>query len=62
MKVVICLAINVLVILATMASMVLFKKKKKKKMDGRGVVRTGKGIILVISNEDMDDFIRIIKS
>ena len=31
-------------------------------MDGRGVVRTGKGIILVISNEDMDDFIRIIKS
>ena len=31
-------------------------------MRGRGVVAAGKGITLVVSNEDMDDIIRIIKS
>ena len=31
-------------------------------MFGRGVVRSGKIINLVISNEDMNDIIRIIKS
>ena len=31
-------------------------------MFGRGVVRAGKIINLVISNEDMNDIIRIIKS
>ena len=29
---------------------------------GAGIKRAGKGITLVISNEDMDDIIRIIKS
>ena len=31
-------------------------------MHGRGVVRGRVGITLVITNEDMDDIIRIIKS
>ena len=31
-------------------------------MAGRGVVRAGKGIALVISNEQLPDIIRIIKS
>ena len=31
-------------------------------MRGRSIVRAEKGIILIISNEDMDDVIRIIKS
>ena len=31
-------------------------------MHGEGVVKAGKGIPLVISNEDIDDIIRIIKS
>ena len=34
----------------------------QRKMLGGGVVRTGNGIVLVISNEDMDDIIRIIKA
>ena len=33
----------------------------KIKMGGRGVARAGKGITLIISNEDMDDVIRVIK-
>ena len=33
-----------------------------RKMHGRGVVRARIGITLVITNEDMDDIIRIIKS
>ena len=31
-------------------------------MAGRGVIRAGKGIALVISNEQLPDIIRIIKS
>ena len=31
-------------------------------MHGRGAVRRGKGINIVISNDDMDNIIRIIKS
>ena len=31
-------------------------------MKHEGVVRAGKRIILIISNEDMDDTIRVIKS
>ena len=31
-------------------------------MRGKSVVRTGKGIALVILNEDMDDIIKITKS
>ena len=31
-------------------------------MGQRGVVKASKGVTLVISNEDMDDIIRIIKS
>ena len=38
--------------------MALFKEKLR----AQGVVKTGKGITLAISNEDMDDIIRIIKS
>lgn len=38
--------------------MVLFKEK----MRGKCLVRPGKGITLVISNEDMSDIIRITKS
>ena len=34
----------------------------QEKMRGRGVLRSGKGITLVISNEDMDDIIRSMKS
>ena len=31
-------------------------------MRGRGAIKAGKGINLVISNDNMDDIIRIIKS
>ena len=31
-------------------------------MRGRGAIRAGKGINIVISNDNMDDIIRIIKS
>ena len=34
----------------------------QRKMRGQGVVRAGKGITLVISNEDMNYIIRIVKS
>lgn len=34
----------------------------QRQMHGRGVLRPGKGIILVVLNEDMDDIIRVIKS
>ena len=34
----------------------------QRKMRGQGVARAGKGITLVISNDDMDDIISIIKS
>ena len=34
----------------------------KEKECGKGAVRPGKGFTLFISNEDMNDFIKIIKS
>ena len=36
--------------------------KFKRKINGKGGVRTGKGFTLFISNEDMNDIIKIIKS
>ena len=48
--------------LATMASASAIDAAIQNKMLGRGVRRVQKGIILVISNKDMDYLIRIIKS
>ena len=39
----------------------LKKKKKKKKKPGKGAARAGKGFTLFISNEDMNNVIKIIK-
>ena len=36
--------------------------KFERKISGPGAVRVGKGFILFISNEDVDDIIKIIKS
>ena len=36
--------------------------KKKKKISGKGAFRTGKGFALFISNENMNDIKKIIKS
>ena len=36
--------------------------KFERKIIGKGIVRVGKGFTLFISNEDMDDIIRIIRS
>ena len=36
--------------------------KFERKISGTGAVRVGKGFILFISNEDVDDIIKIIKS
>ena len=36
--------------------------KFEKKISGKGTVRAGKGFILFISNEDMNDIMKIIKS
>lgn len=44
--------------LETMAAVSVVQRQ----MHGRGVLRPGKGIILVVLNEDMDDIIRVIKS
>ena len=38
------------------------KKTIKRKISGKGAVWVGKGLILFISNEDMNDIIAIIKS
>ena len=48
--------------LATMAFASARYGAFQRQMSGKGVVRAGKGINLVISNEDMDDTIRIMKS
>ena len=48
--------------LATMTSPSPIDGAIQMKISGKGIVRAGKGIILVISNEEMDDIIRIIKS
>ena len=34
----------------------------KKKLSGKGAVRAGKGFTLFISNQDMNDILKIIKS
>ena len=52
---------NVLALLATLASASEIDGAIQKKICERGVARTGKGVTLVISNEDMDDIIRIIE-
>ena len=62
MKVAVLLAKNVLALLTTMASASVIDGAIQRKMRAQGVVKTGKGITLAISNEDMDDIIRIIKS
>ena len=46
--------------LTTMVSASVIDGAIQRKMCGWGVVNTGKGILLVISNEDMDDIITII--
>ena len=61
MKVDVPLAKNVLALLATIASTFAIDDAVQRKTRGRGSVKTGKGINLVISNEDMNDNIRIIK-
>ena len=48
--------------LATMTSLSAIDGAIHGKMRGKGVVRAGKGITLVISHKDMDDIIRILKS
>ena len=62
MKVAVPLAKNVLAPLATMASASQIDRAIQRKMSGRRAVRSGKGITLVILNEDMDDVISIVKS
>ena len=48
--------------LATMASASPIDGAIQRKMNGQRAVRSGKRIILVILNEDMDDVISIVKS
>ena len=45
-----------------MASASMIDGANQRKIRGRGIVRAEREITLVISNEDMDDIIRIIKS
>ena len=47
--------------LTTMVSASVIDVAVQRKMFGRVVVNTGKRILLVISNEDMNDIITIIK-
>ena len=61
-KLVVPLAKNVLAPLDTMAIASAIDCAIQRKMCGGGVTRAGKRITLVVSNEDMDDFIRTIKS
>ena len=49
-------------ILSTMTFVSAIDDTIQRKIRGRGVVRAGKEITLVTSNEDIDDVIRIIKS
>ena len=62
MKVAVPLAKNVLAPLATIAPTSATYGAIQRKMGERGVVKAGKGVNLVISNEDLDAIIRIIKS
>ena len=62
MEIAVPLAKNVLAPLATMASASAIGSVTQKKIRGGGVVRARKGITLVISNEDINDIVIIIKS
>ena len=62
MKVAVRLAKDVLVPLPTLASATAIDGAIQRKMCERGVEKAGKRITLIISNEDMADIIRIIKS
>ena len=61
MNVVVPLAKTFLAPLTTMVSASVIDGDIQRKMCGQGVVNTGKRILLVISNEDMDHIITIIK-
>ena len=62
MKVGVLLTKYFLALLVNMASASANVGAIQKTMHGRGVLRAGNGITLVISYEDSDDFIKIIKS
>ena len=62
MKVAVPLTKNVLALLATMTPASEIDGAIQRKMCRRSVVIERKGITLVISDKDMDDFIRFIKS
>ena len=53
---------NVFALLATMSSASAIDVATQRKMHRKGVLRTGKGIFLVTSNEELVDIFRIIKS
>ena len=61
MQVAVLFAKNVFVILTAMALASAINGAIDKKINRRDVVKTGKGIALVISNEDLNGIIRIIK-
>ena len=61
-KVVVLLAKNILVPLASMSSESAIDGAIQRKMYWWRIVRAGKGTTWIISNEDMDDIIRIIES
>ena len=61
MKTACSLAKNMLVPLGTMVLAYAINGVIQRKVRGRGVVRVGKWITLVIFNEDTDDIIKIVK-
>ena len=62
MNVTVPLTKNVFIPLAIMTLTSAIDGAIQKKMRGRRVVRAGKGISLVISNEDINEIMKIIKS
>ena len=61
MKVAVPLVIKFLAALATMASASAIDSASQREMCSAGVVKARNGIALAISNEDMNDIIRILK-
>ena len=61
MKVAVPLVIKFLAALATMASASAIDGASQREMYSAGVVKARNGIALAISNEDMNDIIRILK-
>ena len=53
---------NIFALLATMSSASAIDVAIQRKMHRKAVLRTGKGIFLVTSNEELVDIFRIIKS